>query len=95
MKELKSISQQPVKFTSHGINMSDRKKASLTGVVRVDSSNETEISLTTCMGRLIVTGSELKIVKFDDNDGNLSFCGNIDCIKYAQAKVPLLKRIFK
>lgn len=95
MKELKTIVQTAPKFTSHGINMSDRKKASLTGVVRVDSSNETEISLTTCMGRLIITGSELKIVKFDDADGNLSFCGNIDCMKYAQAKVPLLKRIFK
>lgn len=75
--------------------MLDRQKASLTGVNKVDCATETEISLTTCMGRLVITGSELKIVKFDDSDGNLSFCGNIDALKYAQAKVPLLKRLFK
>ncbi len=75
--------------------MTDRKKASMTGVAKVDGASDNEISLTTCLGRLIVTGSELKIVKFDDTDGNLSLTGNIDAIKYAQAKVPLIKRIFK
>ena len=75
--------------------MTDRKKASMTGVAKVDGASETEIALTTCMGRLIVTGSGLKIVKFDEQDGNLVITGNIDALKYAQTKPPLLKRIFK
>lgn len=95
MKDMKSNTSNTQKFTSHSFNMTDRAKASLTGVTKVDCSNETEISLTTCMGRLIISGRELKIVKFDDSDGNLTLCGNIDSVKYAQAKVPLLKRIFK
>ncbi len=75
--------------------MTDRKKISMTGVAKVDGASDNEISLTTCMGRLLVSGSELKIVKFDDADGNLSLTGNVDSVKYVQAKVPLLKRIFK
>ena len=83
------------KFTSHSVNMTDRKKAVMTGVAKVDGATETQIDLTTALGRLIVTGTALKIAKFDDADGNLTLQGNIDGIKYAAARVPLLKRIFK
>ncbi|MDE5592844.1 MAG: YabP/YqfC family sporulation protein [Clostridiales bacterium] len=83
------------KFTSHSVNMTDRKKAVMTGVSKVDGATETQIDLTTALGRLIVTGSALKIAKFDDADGNLTLQGNIDGIKYAAARVPLIKRIFK
>ncbi len=75
--------------------MTDRKKASLTGVTKVDGMTDTQIDVTTCLGRLIITGSELKISKFDVDDGNLALTGNIDAIKYAQAKQSLIKRIFK
>lgn len=94
MKEIKPLVSN-TKFTSHSVNMTDRKKASLTGVSKVESSNPTEIVLAACLGRLIITGSELQIVKYDECDGNLTLTGNIDAIKYAQAKQPLLKRIFK
>ena len=95
MKEIKPVITNNTKFTSHSVNVVDRKKTSMTGVGRVEGATETEITLTTCMGRLIVGGSELKIVKFDDSDGNLVFTGNVDIIKYAQNKPSLLKRIFK
>lgn len=83
------------KFSSHSIAVTDRKKINMTGVSKVDGATDTEVSLTTCLGRLVVTGSELKIAKFDDSDGNLSLGGNVDGIKYTAAKVPLIKRIFK
>ncbi len=75
--------------------MTDRKKASLSGVKKVDSSNATELILTTALGRLEIRGNELKIVKFDESSGDLSLTGNIDSIKYTGAKQPLIKRIFK
>ena len=93
MKEEKVIPS--TKFTSHSVNMTDRKKAVMTGVAQVDGATETEIELTTALGRLIVTGTGLKIAKYDDADGNLTLLGNIDCIKYAVQKAPLIKRIFK
>ncbi len=95
MKEIKPVITNNTKFTSHSVNVVDRKKTSMTGVGRVEGATETEITLTTCMGRLVIGGSELKIVKFDDSDGNLVFTGNVDIIKYAQNKPSLLKRIFK
>lgn len=75
--------------------MTDRKKASVTGVKKVESSSATELILTTVLGRLEVRGSELKIMRFDESDGSLAFSGNIDKITYATAKPPLIKRIFK
>ena len=93
MKDEKIINN--TKFTSHSVNMTDRKKAVMTGVSKVDGATETQIDLTTALGRLIVTGTALKIAKFDDADGNLTLQGNIDSIKYAAARVPLIKRIFK
>lgn len=90
-----TVPQTQSKFTSHSFAMTDRKKASLTGVTKVDGMTDTQIDVTTCLGRLIITGSELKISKFDVDDGNLALTGNIDAIKYAQAKQSLIKRIFK
>ena len=75
--------------------MTDRKRAVLTGISKVESSNATEIAAVSCLGKLVITGSELKIDKFDMNDGNMTVTGHVDAIKYAQAKVPLIKRIFK
>ncbi len=83
------------KFTSHSMNMTDRKRMTLTGIGKVDSSNAAEITAVSCLGRLVITGSELKIDKYDVADGNMVVTGHIDSIKYAQAKPPLLKRIFK
>lgn len=93
MKDEKTLPH--TKFTSHSVNMTDRKKAAMTGVVKVDGATDSQIELTTALGRLIVTGTQLKITKFDDADGNLTLGGNIDSIKYAAARVPLIKRIFK
>ena len=93
MKDEKVI--PATKFTSHSVNMTDRKKAVMTGVAKVDGATDTEVELTTALGRLVVTGSQLKIAKYDDADGNLTLQGNIDSIKYAAAKTPLIKRIFK
>lgn len=85
----------PIKSLSHRFDMTDRKKAALTGVSTVDSASGSELSLTTVLGKLEIKGSDLKIVKFDENDGNLTFTGNIDSVKYAAPKQSLLKRIFK
>ena len=93
MKEEKTIPH--TKFTSHSVNMTDRKKATMTGVAKVDGATDTEVLLTTALGKLIVTGKDLKIAKFDDADGNLTLTGNIDAIKYAVTRPPLIKRIFK
>ena len=95
MKETSAQTNKNVAAIPHSFNMTDRSKAALTGVSKVDCSNSNELVLTTSMGKLEIRGSDLKISRFDVSDGSLSFTGNIDSIKYATAKQPLLKRIFK
>ena len=96
---MKDIKQEQVsteqRFLSHRFDMNDRKKASLTGVSKVESSNATELILITCLGKLEIRGSELKISRFDVADGSLTLTGNIDSVKYAAPKQSLVKRIFK
>ncbi len=75
--------------------MTDRKKAALTGVKKVECATDGELIMTTVLGRLEIRGSELKITKFDEADGVLAFTGNIDSVKYAAAKQSIIKRIFK
>ena len=87
--------QSVVRQNSHRFDMSDRNKASVTGVSSVDSATGSELIISTVLGKMEIKGSDLKIVKFDETDGNMTFIGNIDSVKYAAPKQPLLKRIFK
>ena len=95
MKETVNQENTCGKFTSHSLNMTDRKRIVLTGIGKAESSNASEIVAMSCLGRLVITGSELKIDKYDAADGNMVITGLVDSIKYAQNKPPLLKRIFK
>lgn len=96
MKTVVKPEQSQLKPTApHSLTLADRKKLSLTGVTKVDGMTDAQIDLTTVMGRLVISGSELKITKFDVDDGNLSLTGNVDAIKYAAPKQSFIKRIFK
>lgn len=79
----------------HGLTVENRQKGAMTGVDEVLSYGDDELCLLTSEGRLTVTGKELKIIKFNTEDGSLSFSGNVSGIKYEEKKPPLLKRIFK
>ena len=79
----------------HTLSLEARKKCSLFGVVKVLSYGEEELRLSTSDGKLSILGKGLKIESFDEGSGALSLSGEIDAIKYAVQKPPLLKRIFK
>ena len=78
----------------HVVNIDHRNKGNITGVVKVISSNNTQLILDTSVGGLTILGSNLKILKFSADDGYLSFEGTTNSIRYSAAKVPFLKRIF-
>ena len=79
---------------NHAVNLENREKGFITGVEKVVSSNDTQLSLETSAGGLTVVGSELKINKFDAESGALAFLGSVNALKYSGAKVSFLKRIF-
>lgn len=80
---------------NHSFCLENRSSISMTGISEVISSCDTEISLVSSYGEITVTGKDLKINKFNVEDGALIAEGNVDCVKYKGAKTPLLKRIFK
>lgn len=88
--ENKTVSKKP-----HSITLENRKRALMTGVDKVISSNENCILLETSEGGLTVSGSGLKINKFDAESGQLTFEGTVNKMQYSAAKLPLAKRIFK
>lgn len=81
--------------TLHSFTLADRNKGSLEGVTKVVSASPENISLITSRGGLVISGKELKIMKYDADTGKLSFEGEVCAVKYEGGKKPLLKRLFK
>jgi len=84
----------PAPTKPHSLNIENREKGQLTGVIKVVSSNDTQLVLETSQGGLQLSGNGFKIIKFNADEGYLSFEGITNAIKYSAAKVPLLKKIF-
>lgn len=80
---------------NHALTLENREKCVMTGISEVLSYSPGEIALASDGGRLTVTGENLKITKYNEHDGSLSFTGKVSAIRYDAKKVPVLKRIFK
>lgn len=73
-----------------------RKYMEITETKEIDEYGEKEIKLTLLDGvRLSVLGSNLKIVSFSKESGNLVLNGGIFEVKYKQKSTSFLKRVFK
>ncbi len=80
---------------THAITLSERKSGTLSGVTAVLSYSEEELCLSCIPGKLIISGKGLKIVSFDEKSGGLELVGEVNSVKYAAKKQPLVKRLFK
>lgn len=77
------------------MHISCRQNGNMTGIEKVISSCETALCLVSACGNMTINGEKLKIVKYNADDGTLTFEGTVNSIKYSGAKQPLIKRIFK
>jgi len=89
MEHKDSTPQKP-----HALTLENREKRTASGVVKVIGANDTSLTLETSQGGLSITGSGIKIAKYDVETGMLAFEGSVAGVKYSGAKVPLLKRMF-
>ncbi|MCL1945115.1 MAG: hypothetical protein FWF56_04845 [Firmicutes bacterium] len=84
---------------THSINIETRNRGTVTGVDKVISSNDTSINLHTIDGGLHMSGKDFKIKKYSQEEGIISFEGEVDNIKYSQLRTPqkggILKKMFK
>ena len=77
-----------------------RKRMTLTGIEEVESFSETEITLSSVLGKIAVEGNGLKIERFSTEQGELVINGNFDSFCYWGAenggeKRGILGRLFR
>lgn len=68
----------------HSLLMDERKKLNLTGVVDVDSFDDTRIIMRTVCGDLIVKGSDLQIDRLSLDSGEVGISGLITGMSYEE-----------
>ena len=89
-----------VQDNKSSLNLENRKKLTLSGVVEVMSFDEEKISLTTKLGNLTIKGEELKMNKLDVQNGDVIIIGNIASMVYngkvtKKSGESLLSKLFK
>lgn len=70
----------------HHVCLKDRKSLELTGVKKIESFDSYEFLIETSLGYLNITGSELTLVRLDQDQNEVSIRGNIDSMSYISDK---------
>lgn len=70
----------------HNVYLKDRKNIELTGVKNIESFDSLEFLIETSLGFLNITGTELALVRLDQDKNEVSIKGNIDSISYVANK---------
>lgn len=68
---------------SHGVTLTGRSHAEITGVSDVDCFNEQLIVLATTMGEMTISGNSLNISHLNQQEGKLIVDGEFDSIEYS------------
>ena len=79
--------------TNSRVVLDNRNRISVTGVTRVDSTNESGIILTIKDTKMTILGSDLHVSRLSIEEGVIEATGTINSIKYGGGNA--LKRIFK
>lgn len=82
---------------NHNVIIEDRKRFSLTGVKDVISFDEETVVLMTSLGRLVIKGSTLQILNFNNETGDISGTGRIHAAVWTtdEERGGFFSRIFK
>lgn len=81
--------------TSHSVNIEQCKRITATAIDSVDAFSDKQIVLSYSSGRIVVAGSNMKIVNFSKSGGNFSATGDITSVKYLSKGLGLKGKLFK
>ena len=70
----------------HELNLSQRKKLTMTGALEVVSFEETYVVLKTALGTLTVLGENLQLKQLNPEGGNVAVEGEISALQYEQSR---------
>ena len=79
----------------HLINIENCKRITATGISSVDSFSATQLVLSYSGGRIMVSGSEMKITSFSKTNGQFAATGTITGVKYTGKAMGLRQKLFK
>ncbi|MBE6738947.1 MAG: sporulation protein YabP [Ruminococcaceae bacterium] len=82
----------------HYIEIEGRKKIKITGVVDIMNFDEETITILTVMGKLIIKGEELKILKFGTETGDMEAEGKFNAVVYlndTKGKSSFVSKLFR
>ena len=77
------------------LQLENRKKLIMNGVVSVDSFSPTQLRLSLESNSLLISGENLKVINFNKAQGNLVVDGLVNEIKFLNKKTTSIKRFFK
>ncbi len=79
----------------HIISIENRKRLTATQIEAVEAFSPTQLVLSYAGGRIIISGSDMKITAFSKSTGSFSASGLFSAVKYAQKGGSLKQRLFK
>ncbi len=79
----------------HILNVENCKRITATGIESVDAFSPTQLILTYGGGRIVVSGSGMKITSFSKTNGQFSASGEIFGVKYSGKSTGLKQKLFK
>ncbi len=79
------------------LTLTNRKSLAVSGVNKVVSLKPDLIQLDTVFGGLVINGSNLELVKLDNNLNRADISGQVDCLRFVEGKnkEPFFRKIFK
>ena len=80
---------------AHSLNVEQCKKVTATAIDSVDSFSDKQIIMSYPSGRIVVTGSGMKIVSFSKTGGSFAAAGEIISVRYISKGIGIKSRLFK
>lgn len=79
------------------INLVNRKNLSVSGVNKIISLKPELIQLDTVFGGLVIAGSNLELVKLDNNINKADIVGEVNSLRFVEGKdkQPFFRKLFK
>lgn len=79
------------------IVLSNRQNISISGTNKIISLKPDLIQLDTVFGILLISGSNLELIKLDNSSTRAEINGNINSLKFTESKnkEPIFRKIFK
>lgn len=79
----------------HGITIENLKRVTATEIISVDSFSDRQVILSYAGGRIVISGSGMKITNFSKSTGAFAATGNISGAKYIAKGIGVRQKLFR